>query len=603
MAKPNILGGKPSFNALGGGDALPGDTPVTHGDVNGHLTGIGQRLREQESEQIKANPVTIFQIMPDVKQPRRQVPSVLRPLIGDMRSLFSAWLDAVALEWKMPPKVVDTHVRKILNGEEVQASEVYQSGGQERKAKVMEESLMAVVLLAADIRRVGGLTNPITIAASGDGYVLETGERRWLAYHLLNLIYKGTAWTRIPARKVQAASVWRQASENTAREQLNAIGMARQFAILLMDLIGQDQFQPFDQMVQQGQSDRAYYAQVADGNLWRIPRGKGEQLCTAMGLASADMLRKYRDLLRLPDEVWTTADDLNWPERFIRSEIIEKAYNPQHMVTLTEMQALESGYTVTMVTVWDEDETADTVTAVTVWDEDEAEPSVPENDFPAWEDADMPPALADMLGEPGFTKDALTDAHPAPPDNQDMAQVIANRQADIESQQRQEAEARRIQSRRVNLLKWAHQAGKLATSMWFSGSQAGYDCAFLNELVGARLLESSVRGNTNLQERCYRITPTGSEYVGLTPHDFSQKQAASRPVVDPEEARLREERAAERYEDQLVGKVGEIKDQLLFTIGKFPDAKLKREHQRDVARSTFEDMHKALDDFEDKLLG
>ena len=34
MAKPNVLGGKPEINQLGGGEALPSDNKVTHTQFN-----------------------------------------------------------------------------------------------------------------------------------------------------------------------------------------------------------------------------------------------------------------------------------------------------------------------------------------------------------------------------------------------------------------------------------------------------------------------------------------------------------------------------------------------------------------------------------------
>jgi len=114
-------------------------------------------------------------------------------------------------------------------------------------------------------------------------------------------------WEKIPALVVDEFNVWRQASENAARADLNAIGRARQFAILMMDLLREQgkSFKPFDAMVKPGESDRAYYAQVVDE---RVPSGKSEMLLNGLGMSHRSAFSRCRTLLSLPDEVWTIAD-------------------------------------------------------------------------------------------------------------------------------------------------------------------------------------------------------------------------------------------------------------------------------------------------------
>src|SRR5690606_6574017 len=102
----------------------------------------------------------------------------------------------------------------------------------------------------------------------------------------------------------------------------------RQFAVLLMDLYGAEQFKPFDAF----EREQDYYAQVADGDVWRIPRGKGGQLLNAISLKHLDQLRQIRRLLRLPHDFWLHADDHDLTE----GEIITP---------------LEEGYPVIPVTV------------------------------------------------------------------------------------------------------------------------------------------------------------------------------------------------------------------------------------------------------------
>src|SRR5690606_34285023 len=99
----------------------------------------------------------------------------------------------------------------------------------------LEGSLLALADLAGNIRR-NGLMNPISVVRVGERYQIETGERGWLAHHLLRLLTGDDNWQYVAARVVERSSVWRQAGENSARADLNAISKARQFALLLMDL-------------------------------------------------------------------------------------------------------------------------------------------------------------------------------------------------------------------------------------------------------------------------------------------------------------------------------------------------------------------------------
>lgn len=271
-----------------------------------------------------AKPVSIFEIYPDHSQPRRAVPSEVRAhWTGDpqtVAALFDAWVDAVRREKN---SAFDLQAHLLLdylppgtdgNDDESVPREL-------RQRQPLESALLDIVTLAVSIRKVG-LTNPITVARDGSAYRLETGERRWLAFHLLHLNFAGENWSQIPARLVEQVSVWRQASENNARADLNAIGRARQFAILLMDLIHEQrgaQFTPYQDVLRAGHSERVYYAQVADGDQHRIPRGQGEKLLNAMGLKNPVQLRQYRALLKLPDDVWRYADDCNLTEWEIRT--------------------------------------------------------------------------------------------------------------------------------------------------------------------------------------------------------------------------------------------------------------------------------------------
>jgi hypothetical protein len=269
-------------------------------------------IANSEANYDTIEPINIFDIYPDRAQPRRSIPSALqvywngRPeTVGE---LFTLWLDLIQSERGDYP--FDLNGYLSAKGDAETRSD---------KSGPIESAFLPIADLAVSIRS-EGLTNPITVAHDRSQYRLETGERRWLAYHLLWAHFQDDRWSKIPARIVQSVNIWRQAAENNARQDLNAIGRARQFSILLMDLLAdQHQFTPYSQIVERGQCDRVYYAQVADGSAHRIPHGKSEILLNATGLKHPDQLRQYRDLLRLPDEVWQIADDLNWSINTIQS--------------------------------------------------------------------------------------------------------------------------------------------------------------------------------------------------------------------------------------------------------------------------------------------
>lgn len=298
MPKQNVVGGR---QGLGLRAAEPG-----HAEMNPHLT---ETLKAKEGERIQAKPISIFEIYPDVMQPRRAMPSDAR-LVWDGEPASIS--QALSQWWGMANQQL---------GQNIQLQEILRGGLNEDDLPSvgddapLAESFLKLIALASSIQQ-EGLTNPITVVRVRESYGLETGERRWLAYHMLRWVTEDAKWERIPARVVEQFNVWRQAAENNTRADLNAIGKARQFALLLMDLIGAAQFQPFEVFGFEREQD--FYAQVADGDVHRIPRGKAEMLLGAMGLKHSKQLRDYRALLRLDPELWRQADDESWTEFKIR---------------------------------------------------------------------------------------------------------------------------------------------------------------------------------------------------------------------------------------------------------------------------------------------
>jgi hypothetical protein len=309
--------------------AADGTTPSTT-SIDAELFGA---LGKVDMHRLSASPVNVLDIYPDPNQPRRTIPHILRVFWnGDGRSLpevFKQWVKMVERE-RGSKFDLELH---LSAKEDIERNE--QPGP-------LEETLLGLVELAVSIRA-DGLTNPITVAPMGLKYRLETGERRWLAYNLLYIYTKDDAYSRISARTVDRINVWRQAAENNARSNLNAISRARQFAMLLMDLIHEErgiEFIPMDKF----EHEQEFYAQVADGTNLRVPRGSSERLLAASGLRNKNQVSLYRRLLELPRQVWQIADDLSWTEYFIR-EMRDRSQNDD--ATLIEMAtkaARDKGY-------------------------------------------------------------------------------------------------------------------------------------------------------------------------------------------------------------------------------------------------------------------
>lgn len=257
--------------------------------------------------------IPIDKIIPNPIQPRRVMPSTVRAhwdgRYESLPEVFEQWVKVVEAESK-----TDFNIAWYL--EEFEDDDI-ENIEEEIAERPLEANFIKLIALAADIRR-NGLTLPITVVNKEEEYWLETGERRWLAFCLLSIFYPDGNWKGIPARIVDSMDLWRQASENNMRSDLNAIARARQLALLLMEMYGWDNFRSLESIVAAEGSEREFYAQVSDGERWRIPRGKGEQLLRIIGLSDPGQLRQYRALLRVPDEVWVRADDENWTENRLR---------------------------------------------------------------------------------------------------------------------------------------------------------------------------------------------------------------------------------------------------------------------------------------------
>lgn len=258
------------------------------------------------------NTLPIADIWADVKQPRRAIPGLIR------------------INWNGDP----AQVAELLNrwqqvaeqkaGKNIPIEDILTGQGDGFTAETNHphfEEFLALLRLGQSIHH-EGLINPITFVKFRDKHIIETGERRWLAHHLLAQ-YVDAKYGKVPAiESVSGDSLWRQAHENTARRQLNAIGMARQLALLIMDLRkGMTDYDSYAKLVEG--CDRIFYEQISNGRLHPIPPNMSERVSSAMGLSIA-RVNQFRALLKLTEDnavndvLWLRADEENWGDTPLR---------------------------------------------------------------------------------------------------------------------------------------------------------------------------------------------------------------------------------------------------------------------------------------------
>lgn len=289
-------------------------------DVNTSDFDLGHRVAE---------PLPIHDILPDPIQPRRAIPLKIRETWdsdpSSLPELFEFWMGEAAHERKEEFFSIEALLKAEPAGGETDEPQFVIT-----PERPLEAALLQIAEIAASIRQ-HGLINPITVVSYGNVYRLETGERRWLAYHLLHLHFPNEKWSTIPAQLVDKIDRFRQASENMQRNDLNMVARARQYALLLMELLPDVRFTPHDQ----AESDRAFYAQVLDH---RVPHGKNESILQAFGVTSRGALDNYKKALELSDDDWNSADDNNWS----KEKILEIVHLVNNLPTISAKSAENS---------------------------------------------------------------------------------------------------------------------------------------------------------------------------------------------------------------------------------------------------------------------
>lgn len=277
----------------------------------GDLGGFADSMIEIAGRGMKVVSIVLDRIRPDPAQPRRVLPDLLRNefLMGTInaRQALERWEALVAEEanhlgrprpdWQA---LLDRNPED--RGEETVSLDPPGHPGPE------EELLRSIVATAATIRH-GGQVSPITVVEvdGGSYYRIETGERRYWAHQWLNM-WLSNGFDQIQCIVVDEATPWRQAAENTSREGLSAMALARQLATLLLDLHG----------VQPDYSlpiSNDWYRQALN---YRVPRGEGSNLRAALGGIERSQFNRIQNLLRLPDAVWELADRYRLEEKRLR---------------------------------------------------------------------------------------------------------------------------------------------------------------------------------------------------------------------------------------------------------------------------------------------
>lgn len=304
-----------------------------------------------ESDVVSEITLPIMDIIPDATQPRRILPQEIRRDWNGTAQGYGAMIDAwesrahKGIKWSYP---VDILIGKA-------------SLPDLKTDDPLVLDFAELLGFAANIRDIG-LNHPIGVVKRGNYYRIVFGERRWTGFQILNhYLGESEDWSNIPV-KIATAGDWElakaQAAENNQSKRLNAIGRAREFAKLLMiaRTDGGEHYDSWDQLVVPGGCDRAWYAQVANGELHRIPRNLGPQFEQSLNISETTM-RKYRGLLRLFDDhelsnkvndaIWMLGDAGKWAEGFMRD--IRQYLSVEEV---DEILNLTGSYTVPIGTVY-----------------------------------------------------------------------------------------------------------------------------------------------------------------------------------------------------------------------------------------------------------
>ncbi len=267
---------------------------------------VVQKLHESG---LRVERITLSLIRPDAAQPRRVLPEPIHQAFHNQEltpvQALKQYIEKVRIIARQKGRPFENLLDMLSTEEGDAQSELTQP----------ERDLRDLTNLAVTLRS-DGQVNPLTIVDRTQGampsYIIETGERRyWASYIDMEFIpsYDGDGTVPCIIIPPERASVFRQAKENTSRSGLNAIGMARQAALLILAV--HDIHPPL------GIVNHDFYRQALEFDL-RSRREHSGDILAAMGGISRNRLSQYKALLALSDDALEEADRHNIDEGRLR---------------------------------------------------------------------------------------------------------------------------------------------------------------------------------------------------------------------------------------------------------------------------------------------
>jgi len=263
--------------------------------------GMGD-FSQLQSAGLKVEYLPIQLVYPDPAQPRRVLPSSIYQAFYAERytpaQALKEFIRLVQVTARQKGRPFSSVEELLPNPDDEQETDL-------GKLTPEETLLRDLVTLAMTIRD-DGQVNPLTVVDRSQGvtrlYRIETGERRyWATWIMIEFLsgYQGDGTLPCIIVPHDQASVFRQAKENTARSSLNAIGLARQAALLILAV--------HDIHPPEGAVSNDFYRQALDLDL-RSKREYTTDIMAAMGGISRVHFSRFKNLLRLSDEALELAD-------------------------------------------------------------------------------------------------------------------------------------------------------------------------------------------------------------------------------------------------------------------------------------------------------
>jgi hypothetical protein len=282
------------------------------------LGGVTEELLLGNPQQFEDNSIRVERLLlemvrPDPVQPRRVLPEQLHFAFHSNRltptQALKELVQLVQVAARQRGRPFNNVLELLPNPDD--ESDEEQSGNLSPEEQLLHDLVNLAITIRDD-----GQVNPLTVVDVSQGvtqqFRIETGERRyWATWLLRDFIAGYNSDGMIPCIIILAerSSVFRQAKENTARIGLSAIAMARQAALLLLNVHG---YQIPDTAV-----PNDFYRQALDLDL-RGKRDYADAILSAMGGVDKARFSRIKSLLRLSDEAMELADRHDIDEKKLR---------------------------------------------------------------------------------------------------------------------------------------------------------------------------------------------------------------------------------------------------------------------------------------------